>query len=325
MSLAGLTNRYIWAILIASSLIMLLETTAIRGSDHMAFSGQVWILNSSVPDGLRVYARAGIHYSNIVVVENSQYSDLVLDPPAILPRGTKIDFFIGGPLTSPTSAAGPPGISSQCDPIISRNGTSGIKIIEAVDYRAGQSLVFNLVLDDRYGDTDDDEIPDIVELSGQRGYITEPSLSDTDDDGVLDGAELVHKGTNPTVQDTDCDGRIDGVDSWPTVRNQVIYTSAASAGGTLAILVLSYSYWRWGLSLPWRKRAIARKRGRDAEIDALSERLRVITVENESYDRYIKLHEVIKELNVNQRTAILCLKKLKARRRDDFYIIPEGD
>jgi hypothetical protein len=60
-------------------------------------------------------------------------------------------------------------------------------------------------------DTDEDGLDDWEEVNlGADGYITLPHDPDTDDDRILDGAEIYEHGTNVTNPDSDGDGIDDG-------------------------------------------------------------------------------------------------------------------
>jgi Big-like domain-containing protein len=70
-------------------------------------------------------------------------------------------------------------------------------------------------------DTDLDGIPDNEEWNGEAlfGFATDPSEADTDRDGLADLDEfqgLTRKPTNPLLSDTDSDGVVDGLDLSPT-------------------------------------------------------------------------------------------------------------
>lgn len=67
----------------------------------------------------------------------------------------------------------------------------------------------------RDNDTDDDGLLDGQEVIGEGSgynfpYNTDPTNPDTDNDGLLDGAEVTEHTTNPAHRDTDADGRTDG-------------------------------------------------------------------------------------------------------------------
>ncbi|MHA1124944.1 MAG: S8 family serine peptidase [Candidatus Heimdallarchaeota archaeon] len=73
-------------------------------------------------------------------------------------------------------------------------------------------------------DTDQDGIYDREELiAGEDGYETNPFDSDTDDDTLCDGEEVLTYFTNPINDDTDYDGLIDGIEVngiyYPNIQN----------------------------------------------------------------------------------------------------------
>ncbi|MBN1247039.1 MAG: hypothetical protein JXC32_05235, partial [Anaerolineae bacterium] len=63
-------------------------------------------------------------------------------------------------------------------------------------------------------DSDRDGLLDGAEVTGTNGYITDPRQADTDGDGLDDGAEPAIYGTDPTRPDTDHDGLSDGREVW---------------------------------------------------------------------------------------------------------------
>jgi len=63
--------------------------------------------------------------------------------------------------------------------------------------------------DPTVADTDGDGLTDGVEVNEHE---TDPTAADTDDDGLTDGAEINTYGTNPTTADSDFDGLNDGAE-----------------------------------------------------------------------------------------------------------------
>ena len=59
---------------------------------------------------------------------------------------------------------------------------------------------------------DSDQDPDLDDLDNYNEYLynTDPHVSDTDADGLFDGAEVLTYNTNPLLNDTDGDGYLDG-------------------------------------------------------------------------------------------------------------------
>ncbi len=58
-------------------------------------------------------------------------------------------------------------------------------------------------------DTDEDGLIDGAEVDE---YGTDPTAADTDGDGLSDGEEVITYGTNPTLKDTDGDGISDAIE-----------------------------------------------------------------------------------------------------------------
>jgi len=97
------------------------------------------------------------------------------------------------------------------------DGSHGLEIIDPGrdNDDDGLSNVEELLIhstDPNDEDSDDDGILDGEEvIEGADGYITDPNDNDSDDDGLLDGVEVLTYGTNPLSNDTDIDSL---PDSW---------------------------------------------------------------------------------------------------------------
>jgi hypothetical protein len=75
----------------------------------------------------------------------------------------------------------------------------------------------SLGLDSNSSDTDDDGMGDAEEIDYAGGYMggsrrPNPTVADSDGDGLMDGAEIAPYGTNVCVADSDCDTVPDGVE-----------------------------------------------------------------------------------------------------------------
>jgi hypothetical protein len=301
---------------IAFIVIVLLVATAFADA---SFYGTVTVSGTPVPDGTIVYARAGIHLSSLVAVENGSYTGLRLDPPQDLPERTIVDFFVGGILTSPGEDVVSPTVSASlsCSAISHRPGTDGVRAGTGPVWETGLSKEFNLSLTSDV-DTDGDGLSDGEELLGSAGYRTEPTLADTDGDGLDDGTEVNSKGSDPTVVDSDCDGIPDPEDFFVNWKNQWVYAIAGSIVGTLAtVSLLTYHLFR-GLT-PGRKLAISRKWTEKQQFRELVEQVRLLATDK--YKGYIKLSEVVAETGVESQLALRCLAKLGAKNRDEYFVV----
>lgn len=311
----GATSLSLLAWVVSSSVFIGIVLESEDALADASFFGTVTVSGTPLPDGTKIYARVGNHLSNLVVVENGSYDGLRLDPPQDLPEDTKVDFFVGGPLTSPGEV---PSIlttntSLSCQAISHRPGTDGVKAETALVWRPEINLEVNIsVL--AVVDTDGDGLSDGEELLGSMGYRTEPTLADTDGDGLTDGIEVNSKGSNPTVVDSDCDRIPDPQDFFKNRQNQWIYTIAGSS----VTAVLLFMHLLLGLT-PGRQRAIARNKTEKRRFLKLVEQVRRLAVDK--YDGYIRLSEVVNEIQVDSQLALRCLTKLGAKTRDEFFVI----
>ena len=314
-------NKSFLTVLLTLSVITSLASGTPQETRGVTFQGSVMVQGQPAADTTRVYATSGAHISNVVEVQNGRYSNLILAPDGGLPEGTRIVFFIGGGLTSP-SESGPTAPVGPCVAVSNRPGTLGVEADDTSVFSAGQTLELNITLFDSDRDTDGDGLSDSDELSGASGYFTEPSLNDTDADGVSDGAEVNGRGTNPLVRDTECDGSEDGTDMFPTIDNQLILNSLISILGLFAAGALLFFQWRLGLT-PARRAAIRIRRDEDEKLKPLVEQLLNIVHSSEAgYHGYIRLQEVMTELAVDEETARKSLKKMDAKLDGEYYIVP---
>jgi len=306
--------------LLALSAMTSLASGSPQEARGVTFQGQVTIQGQPAADGTRVYATSGVHFSNVVEVQNGRYTDLLLAPANGLPEGTPINFFIGGGLTSPVEL----GSTDQVGPCVQINirpGTLGVRAVDSSAFAVGQTLELPIALIDDNRDSDEDGLSDSDELTGTNGYFTEPALNDTDNDGVGDGAEINGRGTNPLIRDTECDGSVDGTDMFPTIDNQLILNSFLSFLGVIAIGVVLFFQWRIGLT-PGRRAVIRNRKEEDERLGLLLERLILIVHSDEAgYHGYIKLQEVMTELGVDGETALKSLKKMDAQLDGEYYIV----
>ena len=307
-----------WIIIIVISALIVSSFGARQSSDGITFSGKVTIDGQPAVDGTRVYATSGVHFSNIVEVQNGRYSGLALSPAEGLPAGTPIDFFIGGRLTSPTEVGRPAVVTPPCELIRSRPGTQGVRAGERAVYEPGRIEELHLTLLDASLDTDGDGLSDSEELLGLTNYLTEPLLNDTDDDGLSDGNEVHSKNTNPLIRDSECDGIEDGSDLFATTDNQVIYNSTFSFIGVLIVTTAIILQWHWGLT-PGRRTRVREQRDEERRLRPLVDRLRELCATD--YDGYIRLSEVMHDLGVDEVTALKCLKKLDASDDGEYYVV----
>jgi hypothetical protein len=307
----------VWGVIAVASIgTVLLAATAFGDA---SFFGTVTVSGTPVPDGTVVYARAGIHLSNLVAVEDGSYTGLTIVPPQDLPEGTTVDFFVGGLLTSPgeDALAWKPDSALSCQVISQRPGTDGVKAATGPVWGTGVTKEFNIAVP-AAADTDGDGLLDGEEILGSAGYRTEPTLADTDGDGLDDGREVNSKGSNPTVVDTDCDGVPDAEDLFVNWKNNWVYTIGGSILGTLATVgLLSYHLFR-GFT-PGRKRAISWKKTEKQQFLDLVEEVRILTIDK--YKGYIKLDEVVAETGVDRQVALRCLTKLGAKNRDEYFVV----
>jgi len=281
-----------------------------------SFFGTVTVSGTPVPDGTKIYARVGNHLSILVAVENGSYSGLRLDPPQDLPENTTVEFFVGGPLTSPGEVPSvlTTNTSLSCQSISHRPGTEGVKAETALVWRPDVNLEVNIsVL--AVVDTDGDGLSDGEELLGSMGYRTEPTLAATDGDGLPDGIEVNSKGSKPTVVDSDCDRIPDPQDFFKNRNNQWVYTIA----GSLVIVVLLLIHLLQGLT-PGRQWGIARNKAEKRRFLELVKQVRLLAIDDK-YDGYIKLNEVVSEMHVDRELALRCLTKLGAETREEYFVV----
>ena len=282
------------------------------------FEGQFSILGSDADTGVRLYAVAGIWTSNVVEIVDGRYEGLSL--PADLPPGTKITFFVGGPLTSPEEPRLDEsiGISGQCEPISSRPGTHGVPFFEFVSTPIGGTTILDLSYGAPETDFDSDGLADVDELSVSEGGFTEPGLADTDGDGLSDGEEIVNKKSNPLIVDTDCDGSLDATDLWINTPNSSVYTVISLVGAGAILLVIAVTHWRWGLT-GGRKRRLTENRRQRREFQGFVEQTGLLA--SDKYDGYVRLEELMDDLGVDRAVAIKCLQRINAEPRGEYYVV----
>ncbi|MFQ5885180.1 MAG: hypothetical protein ACE5IO_08795, partial [Thermoplasmata archaeon] len=92
--------------------------------------------------------------------------------------------------------------------------------------------ILNYTTDPTSPFSDGDELTDGEEVRGDFGYITDPFLSDTDEDGFYDHEEI-ELGYNPLNPDMDGDGLIDGKDLQPLASFPDMYSAPPETRETL--------------------------------------------------------------------------------------------